>query len=406
MTRIEQALFALLRSAMQGEPAREDPELSADDWQALLRLSLSQQLLPLVYECAYRLPSFRTLEPAVRQEFRLLSVKIAMRQMVQSNDFLSLYAAAQREGLHALVMKGIVCRQLYPVPCLRPSVDEDLLISADEREAWHRFLTEYGLTADREAADGKLGEEFSYHKPNSPTYLEMHAALFPSDSDAYGDLNELFAGVWDRAASLQVEDVTLSTLDPTDHLLFLLCHAYKHFLHGGVGVRHASDIAMFTRSYAAEIDFQRLYAACERKGIQVFCAGLFAVGSRHLGLEQIPGAFAALSVDEGPLLEDMLSDGMFGSEDPDRMHSSHITLEAVAAGGQGRGRTGIWKSLFPGKEHLQNSYPYARAHPWLLPVAWANRLIRYAAREKGDPGKSLRIGRERVELLRKYKIIP
>ena len=72
MTRIEQALFALLRSALRGEPAREDPELSSDEWQALLRLSLSQQLLPLVYECAYRLPSFRALEPAVRQEFRLL----------------------------------------------------------------------------------------------------------------------------------------------------------------------------------------------------------------------------------------------------------------------------------------------------------------------------------------------
>ena len=66
MTRIEQALFAVLRSALQGEPAREDPELSSDEWQALLRLSLSQQLLPLVYECAYRLPSFRALDPAIR----------------------------------------------------------------------------------------------------------------------------------------------------------------------------------------------------------------------------------------------------------------------------------------------------------------------------------------------------
>ena len=78
----------------------------------------------------------------------------------------------------------------------------------------------------------------------------------------------------------------------------------------------------------------------------------------------------------------------------------------MAAAKQGREERGIWHSLFPGKSYLQTNYPYARKYPVLVPVAWANRLLLYVLRRKGDPGKSIQIGRERVELLRKYKIIP
>lgn len=405
MTQIEQALFAVLRAGLRGEKP-EDPALSPEGWEGLLRLAHSQQLLPLAFDAACTLPSFRTLDREIRRKYRDLSLKIAVRQMVQTNEFLTLYLAAQKEGLQALVLKGIVCRELYPKPCLRPSVDEDLLVAPGEMDKWHRFLLGQGLRADGAAAEGELGEEPSYHKTDSPTYLEMHRVLLPSASGAYGDLNDLFSGVWERAVKLQVEDVELSTLSPTDHLLFLLCHAYKHFLHGGVGVRHVADIAMYAQHYRGEIDESRLYAACVSKGMEYFCAALFRIGAKYLGISTVPASFARLKVDEGPLLGDILSDGMFGSENPDRMHSSHITLEAAAAGKRGEQTRGLWNSLFPGKEYLQNRFPYARKHPWLLPAAWANRLITYAAKEKGRPAESLRIGRERVELLRQYKIIP
>lgn len=46
-------------------------------------------------------------------------------------------------------------------------------------------------------------------------------------------------------------------LAPTDHLLCLLCHAYKHFLYAGFGIRHVCDIGIF-----AEPDLER--ATCWR----------------------------------------------------------------------------------------------------------------------------------------------
>ena len=44
--------------------------------------------------------------------------------------------------------EGIVCRSLYPIPCLRPSVDEDIFVPAEDTEKYHEFLLSEGLFAD------------------------------------------------------------------------------------------------------------------------------------------------------------------------------------------------------------------------------------------------------------------
>ncbi len=106
------------------------------------------------------------------------------------------------------------------------------------------------------------------------------------------------------------------------------------------------------------------------------------------------------------MMADILTDGLYGADDPDRIHSSNITLEAVAAGKQGRARRGIRKSLFPGKAYLQKRFPYAAKHPWLLPAAWAHRVWLYLAGGETNASRSLQIGRERIELLKEYRIIP
>ena len=87
------------------------------------------------------------------------------------------------------------------------------------------------------------------------------------------------------------------------------------------------------------------------------------------------------------------------------MHSSNLTLDAVAASKQGRGKRGWLRSLFPGMGYMQGRYAYLRRLPWLLPAAWVQRLGEYLLREKANPGRSLQIGRERIELMRQYDLL-
>ncbi len=57
---------------------------------------------------------------------------------------------------------------------------------------------------------------------------------------------------------------------------------------------------------------------------------------------------------------------------------------------------------------LEGKYPYLEKHPWLLPVAWGERIITYIGKrgkDHTDPAVSLKLGQERVALLRRYGII-
>ena len=44
----------------------------------------------------------------------------------------------------------------------------------------------------------------------------------------------------------------------TDHLLYLILHALKHFLYSGFGIRQVCDIALFSERYRDEIDWSRV----------------------------------------------------------------------------------------------------------------------------------------------------
>ena len=240
--------------------------------------------------------------------------------------------------------------------------------------------------------------------------MEAHKVLFDPESDSFTGFNEPFQGALDRAVRAQIQDVELLTLEPTDHLLFLILHAFKHFLHSGFGLRIVTDICLFTWRHGDRVDFSRIHEICAQLRCDAFVAAVYRIGERFFDLP-IPEQFVMKNLDIGPILADILASGLHGAE-IDRLHSANITLRAVSDRNQGRvpAASGLRATVFPSAEKLSGRYPYLQKRPWLLPVAWVSRLGSYfrTRRQYGEqnPVESLRIGKERVELLREYNIIP
>lgn len=402
MTRTDELLLAALAAALRGRPY--DGPLEADGAEALFAAAESHAVLPLVVEAVYRRPELRGGDALKAAKSKALEQ--VMRQITQDNEFLNLLDDLQQRGYDPLVMKGMVCRALYPQPYLRPSVDEDILVPAEDFAAYDRLLPELGgMFADHPDADLDKAFETSYHKENSPLYIEVHKSMFPPDSDAYGDCNRPFDGALGRAAAIEVQDLTVRTLDPTDHQLYLILHAFKHFLKSGFGVRYVCDVCLFAEHYGDGIDWSRAAAECASLRADTFAAAIFRIGERRLGVPA-PAAFRDADLDEAPLLEDILAGGHYGIADENRLHSSGITLSARAGGHR---TDGLLRSLFPGADYLRGCYPYARKCAALIPVAWAQRLFAYLRRSGERHGvsaaESIRIGGERVRLMELYKII-
>ena len=412
MNRSEQLFLCLLTHSLTGEKPDLKEIPSRDIWLKSVKLAATHSVLPMIIQTAWHEEELRDMSAS----YLLRAKRLSISQAHRTAEFLLLYDHLSKQGLRPVVMKGITLRALYPHPEQRASVDEDLLISPEEFPRYHQALLDYGLHVagsvndhtDFLTVDLADLHELSYEDKERSLYIELHMSLFPSDSIAYGNLSSLFKDVMGNTMTLQIYGQKLRTLSPTDHILYLICHAYKHFLHSGVGIRQIADMAVFINAYGDSIDWDHVYSACRSAHIDVFSAALFRIAHRHLTLKAFPASFAGITVDEAPLLDDILIGGLYGTADINRAHSSNMTLQAVAARRQGNRRHGILHSLFPGKTYLQNHYSYAKSYPILLPIAWGSRIINYLKRNNypsSNPAETVRIGQARIELLKQYGII-
>lgn len=396
----------ILKSALQGKPFESASEISSEDWKAVLELAQVHQVLPMILESCYQHASL--MDSALLDAARKNARQQVFLQMLKTAEFLKLYKKLRKADIEPLVVKGIICRNLYPQPDQRTSSDEDVLILPDQFLRCHEIMTAFGMEATEPEEFFDRSYEIPYGKKGSPLYIELHKSLFPLDNDAYSELNSFFTEAHERATEETIEGVKVLTLCPTDHFFYLICHAFKHFLHGGFGIRQVCDIVLFARHYGNEIDWYQVLQSCESIRADKFTAALFGIGERHLDLAvELPEVWKT-DVDERPMLEDLLAAGIYGDADEERKHSSSITLNAVVRRKQGKDSgSGLMKSLFPAARMLESRYPYLKKYPALLPVAWVSRIARYAAKNSSSDSaaRTIQLGNERMELMKRYGIL-
>lgn len=371
------------------------------DWPAVFALAGQQKLLPILFETVRKMPAAEenvALFAVTKQQV----IGQVLNQTVRSAEFSDLYHKLRSAGLHPIVVKGQLCSRLYPLKDHRISADDDLYIPDAEFMACHEQLLANGLTTDTPADELPTADEVSYTKDGSPLYIELHRHLFDSAEDAHDELNHFFTDI------NPVETDGFLAMPPHEHLLYLILHAYKHFVRSGIGLRQFCDIGLWARAYHAEIDWQRLHDSCASVHAAKFAAAAFRIARDYLGIDfDLPMPWDA-SIDVEPLLHDTLCGGVYGSNDLTRLHSSTVTLNAVKASRTGE-KSSVLSTVFPKREYLERRYPYLKKRPYLLPVAWAQRIAHYASEKQSGADNSasgsIKLGKERIELMKRYGIM-
>ena len=397
LTTTETQFLYIAKSAISGG------DLPAEnvDWPAIFTLANQQKLLPILFEAVRKMPAAEenvALFAVTKQQV----IGQVLNQTVRSAEFADLYRKLRSAGLHPIVVKGQLCSRLYPLKDHRISADDDLYISDAEFMACHKQLLANRLTNDTPLHELATADPVSYTKNGSPLYIELHRHLFDSSEDTHDELNHFFTDL------KPIEVDGFLTMPPHEHLLYLILHAYKHFVRSGIGARQFCDIGLWARAYHAEIDWQRLHEQCESVHAATFAAAAFRIARDYLGIDfDLPMPWDA-SIDVEPLLHDSLCGGVYGSNDLTRLHSSTVTLNAVKSSRNGRKST-VLRTIFPVKTYLESRYPYLKKRPYLLPVAWAQRLAHYASEKQSSAGNSasgsIKLGKERIELMKRYGIM-
>ncbi len=267
-------------------------------------------------------------------------------------------------GIDHIVMKGFVLRNFYPVPELRTFGDIDLVIRPEDRERCHELMQQlnFQTKADWEPV-------YSYIKDSE--YYEIHTELLEVDVSEKADYRGYFRDLWDHVT--EVEERRYQFF-PEYHFLYMLVHIAKHITGSGAGLRMYLDVAVFLRHYGHGLDWDYISRELKELELSGFANTVLTLVQEAFG---ISSPMALDPVEEETLasfLEFTVNGGVFGQNSRDSGVNS-LKNESRNSGAVSRFGT-IARRLFPSAKTIESRYTYLQDKPWLLPAAWAHRLIR------------------------------
>lgn len=398
MTDTEKLFLNLIKSYVSDAT----PELSLDgaNFGELIKLSEMHKLTPLIYAALKK--NSICFSDAKNSYLKKRALSACSAVISKGEAFSTLLSHLSAQGLEPITVKGSVLRAIYPETWVRPSSDEDIYIEEKEKEKYEAAFLSLGFEKQpQNAGDGNVT---TFLSAKSSLRIEMHVCLFPHHPATYEKMNSFFENSFINSTYALVDGRKVKTLNPTEHLLFLIFHSLKHFIYYGFGVRQVTDFALFSNRHSDEIDENYVISALGEIKALVFFDALLKICDEYLGFDKNSLGFSNYTpsdVSTEEILNDILSGGIYGNANPARVHASTITLAAVD------GKKGNFLSaLFPSYEMMRNRFSYLEKYPFLLPVSWLKRIFGYIfSKERKSGIESLEIGAKRLSMLEQYGII-
>ncbi len=378
-----------------------------EELKQLLILSQKQNLLAVITEALVKTDIINKMDKGLALMFKQLSVQQTIEQISRTNMFIRTVNMLAKENLYPILVKGLSCRLTYPQPDSRPSNDEDIFINSCEIDKYHKALINAGFETDNTPSEQLLllKGELAYLHKNSGLYIDLHKNEIEGAKKLAEEVNEYFENAFNNPIQLEFASANIKTLNHTAHLLYLVIHAKKHFLVNGFGIRQVTDIILFTKVHKDDIDFKQYVHMLKISGAYKFAAAIYSMADM-LGLQDeqynLQKEIDIEYVDATDMIEDILSGGVFGSDELAKRQSATMMLNAA----EGKDDSLIVRSLFPGREYMTNIYPDLAGKPHKLAYYYVKRIAGYLFKKSDKNSKiSVDNAKKRIELMKEYEVI-
>ena len=400
--------LSLLKSSLKNEKY-DGEKIDFEDLVYIYKMSEIHHVVPMIYNAAYNEDFFKDCDANFQAMFKSSAFRYIFSQIQRTNHFLEVYKKLSEKNIKILVFKGIIFRNMYNNPDDRISSDEDILIKKEDYEKVKEFFLSEGF----EFID--KGEECAYFSKSTGLCIEVSTSLFSHESKAYGHLNKLFEDVFEKSIKINIDKIDILTLSHEQHLIYIVFHNMKHFLTGGFGIRQVADFSKYIETYGEYINWEKFWSDLKDLNYDTFALNLIEISLKYLGFnnDKITYPDNITSFDElknsqkyyinsESLINDILDAGVFGASTMDRKHTALMTLDAV----EDKKKSNRLKAVFPNVNYLKDNYTYLQKYPILLPVAWGQRILSYLKKNKTSSYiNTMELGKQRIELLKEYKII-
>jgi hypothetical protein len=293
------------------------------DWEAIKTLAAEQGLSAVVVDGIEKMPDEQRPPKMVLLQWigeTLQQEQQYGTQQKAAEDMASLF---HHNYIRTYVLKGTVVAECYPKPSHRMSADMDcyLLPEKGEFDAW-------SLGNDLMKASGyEVGIGFyknsSFHLPD--VLVENHQYLTPFRGNRkLKELERLLqAWIHQDTEPKRFDGTWLNRPPVMVSALFLIEHAYSHFLHEGLTWRMVLDWVMFRKKHEDEIDWKEFKARIDEFGFFKFYDAFVRMGLLLMG---------ELSEEELTISEKSMLDDIWSPLDlPETLHGVKGKLALVGS---------------------------------------------------------------------------
>lgn len=271
----------------------------------------------------------------------------AVRESAQQDLLSAIRESFSASDIDFILLKGSHLKALYPAPELRFMVDTDVLVHEDDIPKAKEILSGFGL-----ALKFDNGKDIVFIKEPFLT-VELHRSLFQEENVMYAH----FCDAWQTAVAGDVPHEYKMT--DNDLYVYTLAHLAEHYLEAGSCFRPVMDLYLLETKQ--NLDFDLIRAQLNTLGLVKFGENIRALGKAMFS--------GAPYNDTLTLMENYITLG------PPVQNAAGA---AIAASSKQSRAARLLRTAFPPYSRMLLRYPALKKAPFLLPIFWAWRLLRYA----------------------------
>ena len=233
------------------------------------------------------------------EKFVITKAKAIRNAVLYDNESEAIFHVLDEKKIWYMPLKGMVIKELYPVYGLREMADYDILFDEDKSYELRKIMEGLGFTC---VSFGKRAHDI-YHK--EPIFnFEMHRMLFgSSDEMAESYYNNIFNRLIKSENGKYRYEFSLN-----DGYVYLIKHAYKHYMKAGTGFRLISDVFLYLQKYKEQMNMNYVDTECQKLGVDDFERQIRSLAINFFNKEN-------LSKEDDIILDYICDSGAFGSSE-------------------------------------------------------------------------------------------
>lgn len=334
-------IIELLKCAITNTtPSTPDESL---DWDVVFNYAKIHRIVPVLYFSIQKLPEDSKSKITNLEQYELTYKSNLVDDANRENEISTITNLLTGNNIDYILLKGSVTKHFYPDTSMRMMSDVDILYRNTDSKDIKGLLEGNGYTQTKSTPKDAM-----YLSSNKLVKVEMQQSLL---DDGFTDWLKYLDTIWNRCENNTDNEYTMT---PEDFYIYHIVHMAKHFINGGIGLRHVLDTWVI-KNHSQDLDSEytkRIFKELSLDKFEQNICGLY----KYWFEDNIPSDKKAIDL----ISEYIFENGAFGN-------ISQQSVNEAATGSTSSTK----EKIFPSKQTMANYYgDVITNHPSTIPFYW------------------------------------